>query len=87
MFFYQYEFTLNNKKCQLYFKSIPRSINYEKNKNIVSHANGRAVKGVENERATRVVPIPKETISIAMGIVKNQKLEVGTVMEMFCAHR
>ncbi|WP_421977510.1 DUF2188 domain-containing protein [Roseivirga seohaensis] len=48
----------------------------KKNQLVVKHPDGWPVKGVNNERATKVTRTQSEAISIARGIAINQKAEV-----------
>ena len=47
-----------------------------KNQFVVKHADGWAVKGSNNEKATRVVSTQSEAISIGKQIAKNQNSEL-----------
>lgn len=44
-----------------------------KNQHVVPHANGWAVKGAGNSKATRVTSTQREAIQIAQEIARNQK--------------
>jgi hypothetical protein len=47
-----------------------------KNQHVVKHADGWAVKGANNEKATKVTQTQKEAISVARDIAKNQGSEL-----------
>lgn len=47
-----------------------------KNQHVVKHPNGWAVKGANNEKATKVTSTQSEAISIAKEIASNQKSEM-----------
>jgi len=45
----------------------------KKNQHVVPHANGWAVKGAGNQKATKVTATQKEAIQVAENIARNQK--------------
>jgi hypothetical protein len=47
-----------------------------KNQHVVKHTDGWAVKGANNEKATKVVDTQSEAISIAKEIAQNQNSEL-----------
>ena len=47
-----------------------------KNQHVVKHSDGWAVKGANNEKATKVTETKKEAIGIAKNIAKNQASEL-----------
>jgi hypothetical protein len=47
-----------------------------KNQHVVKHADGWAVKGANNQKATKVTSTQKEAITVAREISKNQNSEL-----------
>lgn len=47
-----------------------------KNQHVVKHADGWAVKGAKNQKATKVTSTQKEAITVAREISKNQNSEL-----------
>ena len=48
----------------------------KKNQHVVPHAEGWAVKGAGNSKATKILPTQADAIAVAKGIAKNQESEL-----------